>query len=120
MRTPSGTECRYYYEDFYRGRSVQECRLLARSPGSLPWEPRVCATCPVPGILRVNNCPHMELRGRLVRRWLRKRVEIAATCVRHQVVVEDPYVGCGRCHPAAAAVLVVGKEEEDGDPGALA
>ena len=25
MRTPANTECPYYYEDFYRGRSAQEC-----------------------------------------------------------------------------------------------
>lgn len=118
MRTPSGVECRYYYEDFYRGRSVQECRLLAHSPHSLPWEPRVCSTCPVPEILRANNCPHMELHGRLVRRWLRKRVEVSAYCIEHRVAVDDPHVGCGRCHPEAAAVLVAGEEKkEDEHPG---
>ncbi len=101
MLTPAGRECRYYYEDFHRGRVLRECRLLSREE----WTPRVCAACPVPGILRANSCPHMELRGHLVRRWLRRRVQVEAFCVRHQVPVENPYVGCGRCHPEAARVL---------------
>jgi len=111
--TPSSVECRYYYEDFHRGRSLRECRLLARSADSLPWEPRVCSICPVPSILRANGCPHMILRARLVRRWLRRRVEIEAYCTRYDVEVKDPYVGCGRCHPEAAAVLVAGEEKDD-------
>jgi hypothetical protein len=105
MRTPAGKECRYYYEDFHRGRSVQECRLLARSSDSLPWEPKVCRICPVPGILQANSCPHMELRAGLVRRWFRRRVEVTAYCADRQVEVADPYVGCGHCHPEAAWVL---------------
>ena len=105
MRTPAGKECRYYYEDFHRGRSIQECRLLARSSDSLPWEPKVCQICPVPEILRANSCPHMELRARLVRRWFRRRMEVAAYCTDHHVEVADPYVGCGHCHPDAARVL---------------
>jgi hypothetical protein len=108
MRTPAGMECRFYYEDFHRGRSTQECRLLAQSTDSLPWKPRVCATCPVPAILRANGCPHMVLSARLLRRWLRQRVEVRAYCTEYDVAVENPYVGCGHCHPAAVAVL--GKE----------
>ena len=105
MRTPAGKECRFYYEDFHRGRSIQECRLLARSSDSLPWEPKVCQICPVPEILRANSCPHMQLRARLVRRWFRRRMEVAAYCTDHHVEVTDPYVGCGHCHPDAARVL---------------
>ncbi|MGD1991862.1 MAG: hypothetical protein PVI59_01595 [Anaerolineae bacterium] len=105
MRTPAGRECRYYYEDFNRGRSLQECRLLSRSSDSLPWEPKVCGICPVPGILQANSCPHMRLHARLARRWLRRRVEVDAVCADRQVEVADPYVGCGQCHPEAAWVL---------------
>ena len=54
MRTPAGVECGNYYEDFYRGRSVQECRLIERNPSSKQWEPKLCARCPVPGIVRAN------------------------------------------------------------------
>ena len=39
MRTPANTECPYYYEDFYRGRSTQECRLVGRNP----WGDRAAA-----------------------------------------------------------------------------
>jgi hypothetical protein len=105
MRTPAGKECRYYYQDFHRGRSIQECRLLARSSDSLPWEPKACQICPVPDILRANGCPHMQLRARLVRRWFRRRMEVSAYCTDQQVEVADPYVGCGHCHPDAARVL---------------
>ncbi|MBN1955530.1 MAG: hypothetical protein JW900_10840 [Anaerolineae bacterium] len=105
MITPAGKECRYYYEDFHRGRSVQECRMLARARDSLPWEPRVCEFCPVPDILRANGCVHMVLHGRLVRRLFRRRVIVRAHCVQYDEAVENPYVGCGRCHPAAAAIL---------------
>src|SRR5688572_8219728 len=27
MRTPAGKECDFYYEDFHRGRELQECRI---------------------------------------------------------------------------------------------
>ncbi len=107
MRTPAGTECRYYYEDFYRGHSTQECRLIGRNPRSEPWKPKLCARCPVPGILRANACPNMVLEARVVRRWLGlvHRVEVYAICTEHQVEVADPYVGCGHCHPQAATIL---------------
>jgi len=107
MRTPAGTECPYYYEDFYRGRSTQECRLLRRNPCSEKWQPRLCRRCPVPAIRRANSCPHMVLEARVVRRWLGlvPRIEVYAVCTEYQVEVTDPYVGCGRCHPQAAAIL---------------
>ncbi|HHS98523.1 MAG TPA: hypothetical protein ENK08_11655 [Chloroflexi bacterium] len=101
MRTPAGKECRYYYEDFHRGRAIQECRLLSREE----WRPRICESCPVPSILQANRCTHMRLEARLVRRWLRRSVEVRAYCKRYEVPVENPYVGCGRCHPEASAVL---------------
>lgn len=106
MRTPAGSECPYYYEDFYRGRSTQECRLVGRD-SQLAWEPKLCSRCPVPGIVRANGCPSMVLEGRVVRRWfgLVRRVEVYAVCTEHQVEVTDPYVGCGHCHPQAAMIL---------------
>ena len=107
MRTPAGTECPYYYEDFFRGRTTQECRLIERNPRSEPWAPRLCARCPVPSILRANACPHMVLEVQVVRHWLGlvRRVEVYAVCSKHQVEVKDPYIGCGHCHPDAATVL---------------
>lgn len=105
MRTPAGKECPHYYQDAHRGHTLQECRLLDRSPNSLPWEPGVCALCAVPDILRANGCPHMHLEARLVRRFLRRRVEVAAYCTAQEQPIANPYVGCGYCHPNAAAVL---------------
>ena len=107
MRTHAGQECRFYYEDFYRGNSKQECRLLAQNPRTERWEPRLCTRCPVPGILLANACEHMVLEARVVRRWLRlvHRVEVYAVCTKHHVEVADPHVGCGHCHPEAVALL---------------
>ncbi len=100
MRNPAGRECAHYYQDYYRGREVQECRLLGRE-----WEPRLCSACPVPDILRANGCPHMVLRASLKRRLWRRRVEVEAYCTQQDVEVENPYVGCGHCHPEAALIL---------------
>ena len=85
---------------------MQECRLLDTASGSLPWEPRVCSICSVPDILRANSCSHMRLQAKLVRRLLRKKVEVKAFCTKRQVPVENPYIGCGHCHPDAASVLM--------------
>jgi len=114
MRTPAGTECPYYYADFYRGRSTQECRLIGRNPHSEKWEPTLCARCPAPAILRANGCPHMVLEAQAIRRWLGlvRRVEVYAVCTERQVEVEDPYVGCGHCHPQAATVLSTPEAEK--------
>ena len=107
MRTPAGTECPHYYEDFHRGRSRQECRLIAHNPRSDEWEPRLCASCPVPAIVRANSCENMVLQASVERRWLglSRRVRVYAACSEHMVEVDNPYVGCGHCHPAAASVL---------------
>jgi hypothetical protein len=114
MRTPAGTECPYYYADFYRGRSAQECRLIGRNPRSEKWEPNLCARCPAPAIVRANGCPNMVLEAQAIRRWLGlvRRVEVYAVCTERQVEVEDPYVGCGHCHPQAATVLSTPQAEQ--------
>jgi hypothetical protein len=99
MITPAGKECRFYYEDYNRGREVQECRLIAQNPRSVPWRPRLCFTCPVPDILRANACPNMVLEGWVGRRWLvLGQVKVRAYCTKTRQYVEDPYTGCGECH----------------------
>lgn len=115
MLTPAGAECPYYYEDFARGRSTQECRLIARNPHSDPWQPKLCSACEVPAILRANGCTHMVLQGRVVRRWLGlvQRVEVYAVCSRNQIEVKDPYVGCGYCHSSAPSILNARVVEEE-------
>jgi hypothetical protein len=107
MLTPAGVECRYYYADYYRGREHQECRLLAQNPHTAPWRPEDCRTCPVPGILRANACPHMVLEGRITKRFLRlvRTVVVSAVCTKYMVDVPEPHRGCGHCHeerPGAA------------------
>ena len=69
MRTPYGQECKYYYSDFYRGRSQEECRLAAADPKSEPWNPDICRGCPVPAVLMANACEHMVLEGGIVKGW---------------------------------------------------
>lgn len=108
MITPAGDECRFYYEDFHRGRSTQECRLIGRNPDSEPWEPSLCGSCPVPGILRANASPHLALEGRVVRRFfVFKRVEVYAVCGKHLIELEDPHVGCPRCRAETLGAEVV-------------
>jgi hypothetical protein len=106
--TPAGNECRYYYEDYLRGRERQECRLLAQNPSSEPWRPELCASCPVPDILRANACPNLILEARVDRRWLglKRRVAVSAVCSKYLVSVDQPAVGCGHCHEERAGASV--------------
>lgn len=113
MITPAGVECRYYYADYYRGRERQECRLIAQHRGSEPWQPRLCASCPVPGILRTNACPNLVLEGRVERRFLglARRVVVGAICSRYLVEVPEPQVGCGHCHEERPGAALLGLKE---------
>jgi hypothetical protein len=98
MKTPAGKECRYYYEDYFRGNDLQECRLIGRNRRSERWEPRLCAGCPVPDILRANSSPHLALEARVVRRWrFWKHVHVEAYCTRHLIEIPEPHVGCVQC-----------------------
>jgi hypothetical protein len=109
MITPAGDECRFYYEDYYRGRSEQECRLIERNPESELWEPTLCGSCPAPGILQANASPYLALEGKVGRRFFfQKRVEVFAVCSKHLIELDDPHIGCPQCRdeaPGAEAVL---------------
>jgi hypothetical protein len=98
MKTPAGKECRYYYQDFHRGRHKQECRLLKNAPGP-GWKPTDCQNCPVPEILWANASDNLELsahiNGGLL--GLGRKVEVRAWCRKHDIEIIDPYVGCDRC-----------------------
>lgn len=99
MRTPAGHECPWFYGDYFRGKNVEECRLLQAS--SQPWTRDLCAACPVPGIARANSCEHLTLRpsvGRPVSALFRRRVEISARCSKTHRDVAEPQIGCGDCH----------------------
>jgi len=100
MITPAGVECRYYYEDYFRGREKQECRLIAQNPRSERWQPKHCSSCPVPGILRANACPNLVLEGRVEKRFfgLSQQLKVSAVCSKQLVEVPNPHIGCGHCH----------------------
>ncbi|MBE3067959.1 MAG: hypothetical protein IMZ73_11140 [Chloroflexi bacterium] len=97
MKTPAGTECKYFYGDYYRGREHEECRLLDAA-----WTRDLCRTCPVPSIGRANACEFMQLRGEVTRPLaaaFRRRVKVTAFCEKTQRSGFDPHIGCGECHP---------------------
>ncbi|GAB1422096.1 hypothetical protein MASR2M15_23070 [Anaerolineales bacterium] len=100
MRTPSGRECKFYYEDFNRGRNKQECRLVKGNPDSKAWRVSDCAACPIPNILSANASPDMGLKLSIKSGFmgLGRKYEVQAICLKHGEVIEDPYVGCTQEH----------------------
>lgn len=115
MRTPAGQECKYYYEDFHRGRSRQECRLIPPASGARAWRPEDCARCPVPGILWANASPDLELAARIQPGILGvgRTIMVTARCRKHDVDVADPHVGCELCaaeRPDLGAFLPTGED----------
>jgi len=100
MRTPAGFDCKYFYGDYFRGRSVEECRLL-QGPGQ-KWTADLCKTCPAPGIARANACEFLQLRATIARPLsaaFTRRVQITANCEKSKRDVSEPQIGCGECHP---------------------
>ena len=100
MRTPAGKECQYFYGDYYRGRSREECRLLASVSPPLNWSRDLCNNCPVPDILRANACQEMLLQPRIERPFpfIKRQVSVQAFCSRSGRSGFDPHIGCGECH----------------------
>jgi hypothetical protein len=102
LRTPAGTDCPHYYEDFNRGREIQECRLIQRSRTSLPWRPSDCKGCPVPPIRHANPSPDLRLELSIVRRFgLFRSHRLEAHCLRVGCETPNPIAGCERCLPPA-------------------
>ncbi|MDZ4770608.1 MAG: hypothetical protein SGJ24_15895 [Chloroflexota bacterium] len=99
MKTPAGQHCPHYYQDFNRGRALQECRLEKQNPNSLHWQPSDCARCPVPGIVSANASPDMVLTLTIRRELLglRRKLAVTAFCDRHRQPIADPYIGCDQC-----------------------
>jgi hypothetical protein len=112
MLTPAGTECPFYYADFFRGRDKQACRLIERTPRGGTWSPELCSTCRVPRILQANACPNLVLQARVRSRLLglKKQVQISAICSQTLEEVEEPEIGCGRCHQAFPTFQVAGDD----------
>jgi hypothetical protein len=100
MRTPAGIECKYFYGDYFRGRNLEECRLLKAS--SQKWIPNLCRTCPVPSITRANACENMVLSAKVSKsasKLFKQRVQVTAFCTKTNKDVKEPHIGCGDCHP---------------------
>jgi hypothetical protein len=100
MRTPAGNECRYYYQDFNRGRELQECRLIKSNPESMRWHPSDCSRCPIPDILNANASKNLELKLAIKPKLLglRRELVVEAYCLKHQIPIEDAFVGCPECN----------------------
>ena len=99
MRTPAGNECPYFYGDYFRGRNVEECRLL-KAAGQ-QWTRDLCKTCPVPGIARANACEFLKLSPTVTRSMealFQRRVKVLAYCEKTKRGVTEPHIGCGECH----------------------
>ncbi len=112
MITPAGSECRFFYGDYYRGRNHEECRLLAGA--GLEWRPYMCERCPVPDIIQANACEHLRFHPRLERPLLigKPQVKVSASCVKCDCAVDQPRIGCGQCHPLLD-VFVVNPDDPD-------
>lgn len=119
MRTPAGKECRYYYEDYYRGREVHECRLVKENPESARWHPSDCGKCPVPEILNANASKDMKLTLTIKPKFLGfvRQFEVKAYCVRHRIPIEDPHIGCPKCNEERPGLDIfrqaLGQNEDD-------
>jgi hypothetical protein len=100
MRTPAGKECSYFYGNYFRGRSDEECRLLGSASPPLVWKREFCNTCPVPAIQLANSCPHMVLIPKLVRKIPlgKQEVRVQTFCRKTERSGFDPHIGCGVCH----------------------
>jgi hypothetical protein len=99
MKTPAGTECPHFYGDYFRGRNIEECRLL-KAAGQR-WTRDLCKTCPVPGIARANACEFLRLNatvGRPMAAAFQRRVVLAPYCEKSRKHVAEPHIGCGECH----------------------
>jgi len=99
MKTPAGLECPHFYGDYFRGKNVEECRLL-KAQGQT-WSRDLCKTCPVPDIARANSCQYLKLNVVVARPFaalFQKRVQVSAVCEKTKRDVSEPQVGCGECH----------------------
>jgi hypothetical protein len=95
MINPAGKECKHYYQDFHRGRNLQECRLVKQNPDSERWHPDDCSKCPVADILLANADPDMELTVTIKKGFLGfgRKVQVIARSLIDGTPIEDPFVG---------------------------
>ena len=75
---------------------------MPQSRESAAWNPNVCNSCPVPGILRATNTRHLALEGTIKSRFLLgNRMTVFAICTRHKQQLSDPRV-CPACASESA------------------
>ncbi len=117
MRTPAGKECPHYYQDFHRGHSTQKCRLVKENQESLQWQPSDCFRCSIPDILSANASPvlRLDLTISPIFFGIGRRLEITAYCDKHEVTIDDPYVGCSQCHAERPGIEAFIRALEDSD-----
>ena len=115
MRTPAGKECRYFYGNYFRGRNIEECRLLEASNPPQTWKPNLCETCPVPAIQLANGCENLVLDAKIHRPFFigKPEVQILAHCIKSNQDVAEPQIGCGECH--ILPPVFIGKAPRDPD-----
>ena len=116
MQTPFGFECTFYYEDYHRGREMQQCRLAQQSGSIGDWSSYLCKGCPIPSIQQANSCESLLLSGEVQRGFLglARSMHVTANCTKTRVEVEEPEIGCGQCHadnPILAALMNLGQDE---------
>lgn len=115
MKTPAGKDCKHYYEDFHRGREIQECRLVKYNPQSDRWHPKDCEKCPIPDILRANADPDMVLELTLKSGFLGfgRKYDIRAYSQRDGHEITDPYVGTIKDNPGLEIFRKALEEDDD-------
>jgi len=103
-------DCRYFYGDYFRGREKEECRLIGNKSRPYHWSIELCRSCPVPGIFRANACEKMILNARVNPGiiGIGRRVVIQAYCIKAQIAVKEPEIGCGLCHPLNSVFTLSG------------
>ena len=96
MSSKPRPNCRFYYEDYFRGQETMECRL-PKSRDSQRWHRKICDSCPVPDVLREANCPHLALEGTIKKRFpFGERMELFAICTKHMVQLDEGRY-CSQC-----------------------
>lgn len=115
MKTPAGKECEYFYGDYFRGRTIEECRLL--KDYGLAWSANLCQECPVPEIKMANSCQHQKLTPSLKRPvfFMRPQVQVTAYCAKTEKNVNEPRIGCGQCHPNLSEFVILPDEPDTSD-----
>ena len=104
MRTPAGSECKYFFGDYFRGRNREECSLLGDQ-----WEQKLCGGCPVPAIIRANACDFMQLKAEVEQPILalfKKQVKVHTFCRKTGKAGFDAHIGCGECHVVPPLFMV--------------